>query len=215
MKNDLDKIEVKVVQAEVKIPALETSEINKSKNPKLKLGIALVIILLFIVGGIGINRSMSGPSSGDVSASKPIDSVSIKTLSVEGKTFSFQYPDVFVPTPENSLSANDIEKMSFVYRKESPWNLDISIRSMPSGNLIDDSSYAIRVADKEKYSDQVSTYAGGEIHIVTDISGGYNKVAFIPQARMIAYVSLRSLSGADNISLNKALNQILTTWKWL
>jgi hypothetical protein len=204
MSNDPAFLEEKVV--------IENSTPKKSKK-KLHIVIGVIIILILII--VGIIKMMSGPANGKVAIVKPIVGVSTKTLTTEGKTFSFQYPSVFVPAQTDKLADNDIEKMSYVYRKEGSWNLDISIHKLPSGDLISDSSYNLRKTNIEKYSDQVATYAGNPIHIITDISGGYNKVAFIPQSRMIAYVALNSNSAADTLNLNKVLDQILSTWKWM
>ena len=176
------------------------------------------IVLILIVILIAISRQyFNSPSAGTVSTKtvQTTTKASDTTLTIEGKTFSFSYSSVFQPTTASSLASNDIEKFSFVTFQSSPWNLSIIVSNLPTGRVENDGSYNLRKTNPDIYTEQVVSFNSNTMHIMTSNSGGYNKVVFIGHGNIEAVITLTSNSSADSLIMDRALNQILSSWKWL
>lgn len=167
--------------------------------------------------GILIARAANSPSEGVIKAAKAPASQqsSGSPVTARGKTVSFQYPDVLHQTKADALSAGDVEKFSFVNPAIPPWDLDIQIRRLPSGQLADDGSYNLRLHHPEQYTEQELTINGTPVPIMSDQTAGFGKVAFLTHGGLVAEVALTSTDTADNNQLQAALMKVLQTWHWL
>ncbi len=177
---------------------------------KILLGIALVVVIGIII----FIRLINGSANGTISQTKTPATTPISNLTADGKTFSFSYPNSFHQIPADSLSAQDIEKFSLLSPQTSPWHIDIQIRKLPSGNITDDSSYKLRKLNPQQYAEQVVTINGNDMYVLTDITGGYNKIVFTVDTGRIASIAVTSNSATDSNQLDLALNQVIKTWKW-
>lgn len=174
----------------------------------------IVLVIIFMIVAFG-NSYFNSPSIGRIITSNAVREISPTLLTVEGKTFSFSYPSSFQPGQSKSLSESDIEKFAYVTSDISPWNLNIQVRKLSGGLITSDSSYNLRKANPDTYTEQVITLNSNIAHIMASNAGGYSKIAFIIHNNIDANISLMSNSSADSEKMDAVLIQIISSWKWL
>jgi len=188
-----------------------------SRRRLLKTLLIIVPLVSLIVAGVLVAKAANSPSEGVVQASKslPAKQDSESVLTVRGKTASFQYLSVLHQTKADALSAGDVEKFSFVNPAVPPWDLDIQVRKLPSGQLADDGSYNLRLHHPEQYTEQKTTINGALIPIMSDKTAGFGKVAFLTHGGLVAEIAMTSSGTSQTDQIQASLLKVLQTWHWL
>jgi hypothetical protein len=85
---------------------------------------------------------------------------------------------------------------------------------LPGGTLAGDGSYNFRKQNPQQYIEQTRTINGAAVSIMTDHSGAYSQVAFMPHGEMVAEVALSGERSSDAPS-QTIFNTVLGSWHWL
>ena len=185
----------------------------------LKTLVIIVPLAGLVVATVVIARAADSPSEG-VIKTRQVASAAPRQgpgalMKIHGKTVSFQYPHTLYRTKADVLTAGDVEKFSFVNPTVPPWDLDIQIRTLPSGQLADDGSYNLRLHHPEQYVEQKLTINGALVSIMSDQTASFSKVAFLTHNGLVAEIALTSTDTANTDQLQSALLTVIQTWHWL
>src|SRR5258708_1440660 len=140
---------------------------------KKKIIVFIIIIVVVLTAVILLVESLNKPAQGVISTPQAAAPPTVAYLSESGKTASFQYPTTLHKAKADVLSSGDLEKFAYVSLQVPPWNLNIQIRKLPSGALVDDGSYNLRKTHPEQYHEQKTVINGQNISIMSDQNAGY------------------------------------------
>ena len=172
--------------------------------------------LLVALGAVDLLvHDLNSPAQGVVHQTVVADASAKVTppLKVEGKAVIFEYPASLEKIKPDTLSPGDIEKFLFTMPTHHAWSLAIQVKSLAGGTLTGDSGYNLRKQNPQQYTEQVSVVNGMTISVMSDKSGPYNQVAFIPHGNLVAEVALSGTDSSDTSS-QKIFDTVIDTWQW-
>ena len=185
----------------------------------VKLILAAWIFLMVAVAGIVTFSELNKPSAGTIQAVKPalaITKTASGLISRQGTYISFSYPASYSSGSPSSPGGTMVESFSLANRSSIPLSdINISILTLPSGLLADDGSYHFRLLNPSTYQPVTWDISGNSVPIMSDVSGGYGKVAFLVHGKLVAEVSASSGSSINASQLDNDLATVLTSLKWL
>ncbi|HXH27163.1 MAG TPA: hypothetical protein VNG90_04670 [Candidatus Acidoferrum sp.] len=191
---------------------------------RIKLIVFLAIILLVaIIFIFVILPRLTGPSQGSVLNPSVVEDAKSKQLAfdftpktITGVYVSFTVPSSMQVTPNSKMIGPVIETHNFAYRDVETWNLAITVLSVPSGNLKDDSSYSYRKQHPDVYQESHTIIANQPVTIMADkTSGGFKQVAFLVHGGRVADISLYGDDASGVDKLKTTLMMVITSWQWL
>lgn len=200
--------------------AQEDSKPKPGRTPRrpkhLKFWLVVGMLLVLWAAALFTQHILNTPAQGIVAERTAIDNGSSteRLIRLNGKTAKFQYPAQIQKLKTDNLAVGDIEKFLFNKPEHGNWSLTVLIKRLPSGVLAADGNYNLRKQNPQQYVEQTRTINGAAVSVMTDHSGAYNQVAFMPHGEIVAEVSLSGAESNDADS-QAILNTVLNSWQWL
>jgi hypothetical protein len=192
---------------------------SRAKRLKIKRLLLAAVIILVVGLLIIIFKSLDKPAQGVInnqvlpsSESKPVQ---VTPVAATGKYVSFKYPSSFSVTPSTKAEGNELETFAYVKQPSPFWFLNITVSSLPSGNLSDDGSYNMRSLDAARYKKGQLQINGTLVTTFYDGSDGYAKTAFIAHGGKLFSLSLHSNDTPNADKLDNVFADVLKSLKWL
>jgi len=179
--------------------------------------IALFVLLFFGVIG-AFMKYLSKPAVGIVSHSQfdpSAETANPKYLTRTGKYIAFSYPGNFKAAPQPQPSGTELETFSLARQPSPFWFLNITVSSLPSGNLNDDGSYNMRILNSARYKKSSLSINGVSVTSFFDATNGYAKTAFISHDGKDVSVSLQSNDTPNSDQLDQVFENVISSLKWL
>lgn len=147
--------------------------------------VVFAIVLLALGGSVyGAQRFMSGPAVGNSISSLPsaTKSTPIELEQFDGTLFSFVHPMSYIEqVTKPAANATSLESRTFISSGMVSKVLVVTVSKLPSGKLEDDSSYAMRQQNPDKYKLQSTVIKNEKVMLATNSDGQqYQQTAFWP-----------------------------------
>jgi hypothetical protein len=175
---------------------------------------ALVFIILAFLGFAQLGRPAVGTVSNQTQ-SQDAATAPVTQVQAKGKYASFNYPSNFSVLSAPKPSGNVLETFAYAKKPFPFWFLNAEVAKLPSGNLVDEGSYNLRIKDTARYRYSSVSINGQTINTFFDSSEGYAKVAFVPHGQMLFTLSLNSSDTPNADKLNQIFTDVLKSLQWL
>jgi hypothetical protein len=189
---------------------------------KRRLSVLGGLVIVIAVGGYFFLRFMDAPSSasrismGSSMTTTATQSVSLgKPVAVAGSYASFSYPSNFTAETLQVPGGDIVAQYGYDYHATIPWQLSITITSLPGGEVNDDAAYYAMMQNSSRYSKTSETVGPNEASVFTDTTaGGFDKVAVLFHGSYSADISLTSEDEQYVNEEQTTLDQVLQSWRW-
>lgn len=186
------------------------------KSTAAKLAAFLICAGVVVAGAIVLLNRVSSLAEGSITPG-PTSTVTANDIpnnnAVQGKLAGFKLPSGFNATP-TTTSGSMLESFNFSKGHTPMWTLSIQIKPLPSGRLADSSGYQLRKSQPQQYQEEYINTHGTNVVVMADMSGGFNKVAFLQHGDKLATVALSCPSNIDATALQQTLESVVQSWQW-
>ncbi len=187
-----------------------------------KILIIFGCLILVAATGLGILLSfMNKPSMGTVNNPKVTSTAAISAgINMSPKLFSsnyasFDYPIALKIDTKNTTHQPIIDDYNFSLQDIEPWNLAITIFSVPEGTLSGNNAFLVRQMNPAQYQQSSTIVNGTNVIMMSDKTiTYYNEVAFLVRGSYQATISLSGNDSNGRGNLIKTMNMILDSWTW-
>jgi hypothetical protein len=182
-----------------------------------KVGYLLAVGVLVFAGILIFIRLMDSPSQSVIKNPGLAPSIAptpTPLAAVTGKHAAFNYPTSLKTIASESLATNDLEKFSFSKGSNNESiHLEINIRTLPSGNLTDDSSYKMRQIYSDQYQLDEMKINNQTFYVMTDNQATFSKAVFTTHSGLEATIALTANN--NDQSIQNILDTVINSWRWL
>lgn len=162
----------------------------------IALTVVAVFVSIFVGTGYAVHTVMSGPAMGTVvdnlaAVSRPVP---VELQQFDGKYFSFVHPMTYIDQ-KSKPDPSSLESQMFVSSGMMRKIITATITNLPSGKLEDDSSYAMRLQNPDKYKIKYVVIKNERVAIATAKSSQeFQQTAFWPHDGKLLLFSMTGVS---------------------
>ncbi len=138
-----------------------------------------------------------------------------KNLALRGQHFSMSYASTYASQDTSVRTTSALESYSYVASTVYDKRMAVAIQKLPSGGLLEESSYKMRTIYPDKYAERkIKIGDGSEAKVMTKKTDGSNfeAVIFVENKNLLATIALVVTGGNDD--LNKEIDAIAKSFKW-
>lgn len=174
--------------------------------------VAAAASALKIIGNAPVKGVIStGSAAGQ---QPPVSAFDLTPVPVQGSYAGFDYPRGLNRVADNPLVPPVLAMYNFQHRDVESWQLAIAILSIPSGNLGDNNAYQFRKTKPDTYRLSYLTIRGQQVPVMSDLSAGFSKVAFLVHGPYQASISLHGADAEGVGPLDSTFMMVLNSWQW-
>ena len=180
-----------------------------------RIWVSLVFVAIAIGAIVYGLHIMNAPSVGTVRTGSVEPVAAVEDKAVSDEFVSFSYNGLLTERPSDPVEGTTVSRYWFTRGDMSGWELSVQVMEMNGRRLQDDGSYNLRATRSDMYTKSMfETSKGMDVTVFADVTGSYNKTAFISNGTYYATISLKGGGQPNDPKLVKTMSGILSSWQW-